>query len=302
MLNKQNSEQIGVAFGLIGAMMWGLFPVVVSDGVKDIPPLSFAAISTFLAALGALMYMVGKKRMHELADKRAYFSLFMITLCIVVIPYTLFFWGATMTSGVNASLLLLAEIIFTLFFTPLIGEKNSKLKMAGALSIFFGALFILYNGTLTLNKGDVIIILSTLFYPIGNFYSKKVLNYISPPSILFVRFLFGSFLIYLFARTFEPGVDLITTFQDNIGIILFNGLVLLGVSKIFWYESLRRVDVSKAVNLAMTFPLFSLIALIAFYQEPISVYQWIGAAIMLFGVYLSVKSKSVDPTKTKYAN
>lgn len=300
MLSKKQ-EQLGVTFALVSAAMWGLFPVIVNFGVKDIPPLTYAAISTLLAALGAFVYFLSQKKLSELKNTKSYFPLFMVTLCIVIIPYTLFFIGASKTSGINTSLLLLAEIIFTLIFTPFIGEKTTRSKILGAGGVFIGALFILYNGSLAINLGDLLIIASTLTYPIGNFYAKKALNMVSPAAVLFIRFLFGGLFILMLALIFEPVIEMTNIINKYWLIILFNGLVLLGIGKVIWYEGLKRLDISKAISLAMTFPLFSLIALLIFFQESISLYQGIGAAIMMIGVYFTAKRKSVDQSKTKYA-
>ena len=302
-MNQKNlgKENIGVLLVLASALLWGLFPVLVNQGVKSIPPITFAALSTLLAAVGALAYALLRGTLSEIKNKKAYFPLFMITICIAVIPYILFFIGAKMTSGINASMLLLSEIIFTLIFTHFIGEKTTALKLLGTGGIFSGALFIVYNGSFSLNLGDILIILSTLTYPLGNFYSKKALNYVSPSLILFVRSVAAGLLLLVFALFFESKTNLGSIISQHWLLLIFNGLVLLGLSKIFWYESIKRVDLSKAIALVMTFPLFSLVALVFFFNEKISIYQWIGISIMMIGVYFSVKRRSVDPKITKYA-
>jgi len=299
-MNKQQ-EKIGVAFALTGAAMWGIFPVLVNRGTQNIPPIMFAAITTLLAACGSFIYAAIKGKLHELKNKKSYSSLLMVTLCIVIIPYILFFIGASKTSGINSSLLLLSEIIFTLLFTPLIGEKTTSKKLIGATGVFIGAILILYNGTFSLNAGDLLIIFSTATYPIGNFYAKKALNDVSPAIILLVRFFLGGFFILFFALLVESQSNITQTILQNWQIVLFTGLVLLGIGKVVWYEGLKRLDISKAISLSMTFPLFSLIVLIAFFNEIPSTYQWAGILVMTLGVYFSVKRQSTDPALTKYA-
>jgi drug/metabolite transporter (DMT)-like permease len=299
-MDKQQ-EKTGVIFAFISAIMWGMFPVLVNRGTQNIPPIMFAGITTLLAATGSLIYVILKGKLYELKNRKAYGSLLMVTLCIVIFPYILFFIGSSKTSGINSSLLLLSEIIFTMLFTPFIGEKTTSQKIIGASGIFIGASLILYNGTFSFNIGDILIILSTITYPIGNFYAKKALNHVSPSIILLVRFLLGGLFILAFALFTESQLNITQTISQNWPIILFTGLVLLGVGKVIWYEGLKRLDIAKAISLGMTFPLFSLIILIVFFQEIPSTYQWIGITIMALGIYFSVKRKSTDPTLTKYA-
>jgi drug/metabolite transporter (DMT)-like permease len=273
---------------------------MVNRGVQNIPPLLFAAFSAILACVASFIYTAFRGKLHELKRVKAWFPLIMVTLCIVVIPYTLLFIGASKTSGTNTSVLLLSEIIFTLIFTPFIGEKTTLYKIIGAGGVFFGALLILFNGKLQLNIGDLLIILSTVPYPIGNFYAKKAMNIVSPATILFVRFILGGLFLFALAALTIKNLNIQNVFIDNWKLILFNGLILLGIGKMIWYSGLKRLDISKGISLIMTFPLFSLIVLVGVFNEQISIYQWVGIAIMMIGVFFTIKRSSVDPAKTKY--
>ena len=285
---------------LLSAVLWGIFPVMVNRGSHRIPPLAFAAISTLLASAGAFAYIAISRKLGELKKKEAYASLLMITLCIVIIPYILFFIGSSKTSGINTSLLLLSEIIFTLIFTHFIGEKTTIEKLIGASGVFLGSALILYHGKFSLNIGDTLVIASTATYPIGNFYAKKALYQVSPATILFVRFSVGGLFILLLSMIFEKTSNMSDIILASWPTLLFTGLILLGVGKIIWYEGLALLDISKAISLGMTFPLFSLILLIGIFKEEISRYQWIGITAMMAGVYFSIRRASVDPGSTKY--
>lgn len=297
-------ENKGAVLALLSAAFWGAFPVIVNRGSRRIPPLLFAAFCTLLAAAGAFVYALFKGKLAELRKKDAYAPLLMVTLLIVIIPYTLFFIGSSKTSGLNTSLLLMMEIIFTLLFTHFIGEKTTWEKLAGGLGVFTGAVLILYNGQkgFHVNSGDLLIIASTVTYPIGNFYAKKALNMVSPAIILFVRFLLGGLFIAAMALFFEvkAGTNALGFLHGNWPMLLFTGLVLLGVSKILWYEGLARLDLSKAISLVMTFPLFSLVLLVGIFGERVSRFQWAGAAVMMAGVFFAVRRKSVPAHLTKY--
>ncbi len=299
MTNKQETR--GVILAIVNAAFWGIFPVVVNRGSHHIPPLTFAAISTLLAAAGSLVYTALKGNLHELKKKETYASLLLVTLCIVIVPSVLFFVGSSKTSGINTSLLLLSEIVFTLMFTPLIGEKTTIEKLAGASGVLIGALLILYNGAFHLNTGDIMVIASTITYPIGNFYAKRALIRVSPSTILLVRFSLGGVFMLLLAMFIEGGAHTVATvFMGWPVLLLFTGLVLLGFGKIVWYEALARLDISKAIALSMTFPLFSLMILIGLFKESVSPYQWIGIAVMMVGVIFSIRRPSVDPKLTRY--
>lgn len=297
----KKEENIGIIFTLTEAATWGIFPVLVNKGTQSIPPVTLAAITTLIAAIGCLVYAAIKGKLHELNNKKSFIPIIMITICIVIIPNILFFIGASKTSGINSSLLLLSEIIFTLIFTPFIGEKTTIEKLLGGAGVFIGALLVLYNGKFALNIGDLLIIASTITYPVGNFYAKKALHLVSPEVILSVRFLLGGLFLLTFALFTESQTGILVPIMVHWKLILFIGLISLGVSKVIWYEGLKRLDISKAISLLMTFPLFSLIILIGVFKEVPSTFQWIGIFVMAVGVYFSIKRTSVRPELTKYA-
>jgi drug/metabolite transporter (DMT)-like permease len=298
-LKMPRQERTGVMLALMSAALYGIFPVVVNRGSRHLMPLTFAAVSTLLAATGSFIYAALQGKLCELKKKEVYSSLLMVTLCIVIIPYVLFFIGSSKTSGVNTSFLLLSEAVFTLIFTPLIGEKTTFEKLAGAIGVLIGSGLIVYNGGFRLNAGDVMVIASTVTYPIGNFYAKRALVQVSPSTILLVRFSLGGVFMLLLAIITESHST--TMILREWPLLLFTGLVLLGVGKILFYEALGRLDISKAISLGMTFPLFSLILLIGAFNESISRYQWVGIAVMMIGVLFSARRPSTDPKLTKYS-
>lgn len=282
--------------------MWGAYPVIVSYGTKTMPPLTFAALSVLVAAAGSFAYAAATRTLGELRERRAVWPLLVIAVCGIIIPPALYFLGASKTSSVNAALLLLSEIIFTVIFTPFIGEKNTVLKISGAAIVLFGAAIILYRpgAPVVSHSGDLLIILSTVLYPFSNFYGKKVLHLLSPATILFARFFIGGIFLFIIARLIEPSAAPLALFIAHWPLITSYSLIILVFSRILWYKGLKQVDISKAVLLGMTFPAFSM--LILFMRgEPISTREWVGFAVLMVGTMLVVLRPSVDQTTTKYA-
>jgi len=298
---KLKTETTGIIFLLTQSILWGAFPIIINSGAKHIDPLFYAGISTLFASLTCFIYLVLTGNIKGLINTKSYPYILLVTLLIIIIPYSLFFIGASKTSGLNTSLLLLSEIIFTLIITPFFGEKTSLYKILGVGGIFLGASFILYNGNLSINIGDLLIILSTLCYPFGNFYAKKALNLVAPSVILFFRFFIGSLIILSISYFVSPDLEKIKIIIDNLPTILLSGAVLMAGSGILFYEGLKRLDISKSISLIMTFPISSLFILIFITKEEISLYKWIGIIFMVIGVYFTIKRKSTNPKLTRYA-
>lgn len=297
----KSQEKIGVILALIAASIHGLAPLIINSAGKLIPPITFAAITTIIGAAFCLIYVAYEQKLHELKITKAWPLLLLVSLFIVIVPHVLFFVGSSKTSGINTALLGLSEIIFLLIFSPFIGEKNTPEKLIGALAILIGGIFILYQDRFSLNIGDILIICSTALYPIGNFYAKKAFNLVSPSIILFTRFFIGGIFLFILSRIIEPEAHIPSIIKDQLATILFTSIVFLGIGKAVWYQGFKRLDMSKAISLIMTAPLFSVFFLLTIFRESLTIQQWLGIGIMTIGMYFSIKRKSVAMEKTKYS-
>lgn len=296
-----NEEGKGALFALGSAALWGIYPIIVNQWIGNIPPFFFATSTSVFAALGTGIWMLIRKKQRELLNKEMLLPLFMVGMFVIFIPSTLLFWGTTMTTGMNTSILMLSEIVFTLFITPFFGERNTKEKLVGSLCIMCGALMVLYKGGFSLNFGDFLIIFSTLSFPIGNFYSKKALYYLSPSTLLFGRYFIGSILLGALTIIVEDSISIKMAWQTSWKEILIIGLPLLSLCKISFYEGMKRLDISKVISLEMTYPFFSLIVLFLFFGYQITVLQIIGILIIVLGSYFTMRRKSESHTNLKYS-
>ncbi len=293
-MNTEKSERRGVFFIILNTMLWGIFPVLINRGSHTIPPLTFAAFTALIGAVGAFLYSLYKKTTQEIYRRNTYFPLLMIILFISLIPSILLFVGTSKTTALNTSLLGLSEIIFTLIFTHFYGETTTATKLIGAFGILIGAGFILFHGSWHLNSGDVLIIVSTAFYPIGNLYSKRLVKIISPETILMVRWGVSGLILLGLAAIFENFSQWPNIIVANWKLLIVNGLFLYFLSKLFWYQSLKQLDITKAISLNMTYPIFSILLLLAL-GEKISLLQGVGIIIMALGVIFSLRRKSTNP-------
>ena len=297
-----SEEGKGSVYVVVSAALWGMFPILAHEWAKEIPPLFFGGILSIFAALGVSVVMFARKESHELLRRDAYFSLFMVSICIVVIPNILFFIGAARTSSINASVLMLSEMIFTLMSTPFFGEKNTTEKYIGGLGIMAGAAMVLYSGgAIQFNQGDLFIILSTVSYPIGNFYSKRSLYLVSPTVVIAARYLVGGAILMAMSVAIEPIGDFMPLLSKYWVMLALVGAVLLPLCKITFYEGMKRLDISKSISLVMTYPFFSLLFLLMFFDTPIHIHQMIGVGIMVIGTIYAVKRKSVSSDGMRYA-
>jgi drug/metabolite transporter (DMT)-like permease len=295
-MNKIETERLGESLIICEVLVYALFPIVVNYTTKIMPPILFAGLSTIMAGVALFTYILIDKQLSKLKNIQALKYILAVTLFVIIIPSIFIFTGTSKTSGINTTILLQTEILFAFLICGIfVGEKITPQRIGGAVMVVIGAVAILYNGTFQINWGDLLIIAGTFFFPIGNIYAKKALELTTPAVILFVRsFLGGMILVFISLLSENYQVSLSGYAMDNFEFILLNGALIYGLSRLLWYEGLKRLDISKATSLAMSYPAFSLFYSYIFLKEIPTIYQWMGFIIIFFGVFiLTYKRKKV---------
>ncbi len=139
-----------------------------------------------------------------------------------------------------------------------------------------------------------------MFYPIGHFYAKKAIKLTSPSIILFIRSFFGGIVLIILSLIIETQTKTFYEIGKFWPLILFNGIFIYHISKILWYEGIKRIDISKAIPLSLGgYPVFSLIFVILLLKEIPNIYQIIGAMIILTGIFILLRKTKIQKTNIK---
>lgn len=276
---------------LMSTLLWAFFPILVHYGVTVIPPIQLLAIITLLSLILYLPVTLWRREWPQLFKAEALPALLGVTFFIAIVPYLIIFWATQYTSGINTTLLMQSELIYTAFICWMFfGEQLPKSRLLSIGLILLGNVFILYNGTLVLSWADLAIFLAPCSFVFGNVLTKRLFHLVSPTTILTFRSAVGGlFLLFLAIPLEGLQVPVLSTWP----LLLFLGIVIFGVSKIWWYQGLETMEVTKAIGISMTYPAMSLILAYFFLHEIPSLYQWIGIFVMGMGFYFNLKSGAV---------
>lgn len=280
-------ETSGEIFIILEALLYGLFPIIINYGSGVMPPILFAGLSIICAAIALCVYLTLTGQLNAVFNKEALPYILGVTICIIIIPSLLIYSGTTFTSGLNTVILLEAEVLFTFLICGIFfGEAITMQVVFGAILMVSGVIAVLYNGNLNINIGELLIIAGTFFYPFGNSMAKKAMHFVSPPVILFIRSLLGGlFLIGISFLWENHTVPVITIIKDYWLFIIINGILIMTVSKILWYEGIRRLELIKARALNSLAPVAGFVfAFLCLHENPSS-FQIAGLLFTLSGLY-----------------
>ena len=282
-------ERIGELMLIVACIVEGLFPIIAKFATNAFPPILFTSVSVLCASLIFLVIMIITGRIKQKLSLAALGNALGVAV-FIVLSLGLVLFGVQYTSSINTALLLQTEILFAFAFTTIfLGEKLKVIQLLGTIAILLGTIFVVFNGVFELNRGDILIVLATVFFPIGNTFAKRALKLMTSEMLLFLRYFIGGLILLVISYLFEDisGVNL-ATWQDSIWILIVYVSVSLSFGKFLWYTGLRRLPVGKATYIISANPAFSLIfALILLHEVP-TINQAVGFVLTLSGVYMLI--------------
>lgn len=295
------SEQIG-AIAIIGSIsIWGFFPIIANYSARFIPPVLFAGVSTLTTGIVLFFYLLARGDFNKkLFNRRAVFAISMNTILSIILAFIFIFIGASLTSAINTALLLQTELLFTFLILGIFfGEKITRQKIGGGLIVLVGATAILFNGSFSLNIGDLLIVIGTIFYPFGNRYAKQALELTSPAVLIFLRGILGGVFLIIFSLLFESHILTVgQSIKDNLPLILVQGIIIMGFSKFIWFEGFKRLSITRSIAIGMAQPAFSLVYAFLLLGEVPNVYQITGLFVIIGGVYMLTRADPKHVSKS----
>jgi drug/metabolite transporter (DMT)-like permease len=184
-----------------------------------------------------------------------------------------------------------APIFMALLGLIFFKEKLNTLKVTGIIIATIGLLLLVGKGNpanidLIKNKGDLLILSSSLTWGIYSMVNKKIsLNY-SPVMTILYLFIMMAIIIIPFTVS-DSSINSIKTLS-SIGwaSILFLGLLCSGVAYVIWAYALREMESAKVGAYLYFEPFVTVVAAWIFLKEDITLFMIFSGLIITAGVYL----------------
>jgi len=285
-MTESNPEtKRGEKYLFIEIVLWAFFPIVTTLTYAHLPSLISLGWSTLFAAIffgGVVLY---RKSWREMQNLLLWKYIAGIVLFTGVLFYVFYFVGLKYTTPGNAALIALFEVFTSfVFFNILRGEYMSRDHKIGAVLMVIGALIVLAPNFSGINIGDFLVLGATFCAPFGNFFQQKARAIASSEIIVFVRSVVAAAVIFLLAYLFGQHAS-IGNVQASLSLLLINGVLILGLSKILWIEAIYRMSVTKAIALNSMTPLLTLIIAWAVLSQAPNMWQLASLVPLLLGAF-----------------
>lgn len=273
------------------ALIWGSSFILIKKGLVGLSPLQLGSLRIIFSAL--FLIIIGFKSITEI--KQHQWKYIAITsLFGTFIPAFLFAIAQTQISSSVSSILNSLTPLNTLIIGSFaFGLTFKRTQIFGVIIGLIGTLLLIVNGALNNPNQNywftILVLIASVCYATNVNLLKKYLSDVKPLSITTGNFvvLLVPALIVLFSTDFMAVVEN-SAVQNSMLYIVILGVVGTGIANIIFFKLIQ-----------MSSPVFAtsvtyLIPVVAFFwglldNEMLTPIQFIGAFIILIGVYLSSK-------------
>ena len=286
-------------------MVWaGNFPLA-KLGLHELGPVTMSATRAVIAApLLVLVSRVLEGPLPPLA-RRDLTAVIVLAVTGFVGNSALWYVGLRYTSPANAGILGAASpVVVALAAAGWLRERLSPINLAGIGLTLAAVLLTITRGspeillTLSVNRGDVIILTSQILWVIYTLYSRANLSTFSPLQMLAGAHVVAAGLLLPLALLERPWQSFAHASWVGFSVVLYSAL--LGTpGHIAFYQAVRTVGPSRAAVFMNLIPFMVLGLSWLMLGEPIHWYHWVGAIGVLGGVVLTTRRSLPLPARER---
>lgn len=286
-----DSKQLKWVYLITLALVWGSSFILIKKGLVGLSPLQLGSLRIIFAAF--FLLMIGFKSLAKIPHVQWKYIALTATLGTFVPAYLFAIAQTQIDSTVSSILNSLTPLNTLIFGVFAFGLTFRRPQVFGVIIGLIGTFLLIINGALHHPEQNyyyaVLVLIASVCYAINVNLIKKYLSDLSPLSITtgnFLVLLIPALVVLFFSDFFE--VIHIESVQHSIVFILILGVVGTGIANIIFFKTIQISSPVFATSVTYLIPV------VAFGwglldNEMLTPVQFLGAFIILFGVYLSAK-------------
>jgi drug/metabolite transporter (DMT)-like permease len=286
-----DSKQLKWFYLVTLAFIWGSSFILIKKGLVGLTPMQLGSLRIIFAAI--FLLLIGFKSLAKIPHVKWKYIAMTATLG-TFIPAFLFAVAQTQIDSTVSSILNSLTPLNTLIFGVFaFGLTFRRPQVFGVIIGLIGTFLLIINGAMHHPEQNyyyaILIIIASVCYAINVNLIKKYLSDLSPLSITtgnFLVLLLPAFVVLFFSGFFE--VIQVESVQHSMVFILILGVVGTGIANIIFFKTIQISSPVFATSVTYLIPVVAF-GWGLFDNEMLTPVQFLGAFIILFGVYLSAK-------------
>jgi drug/metabolite transporter (DMT)-like permease len=298
-------QHSAIAKALFAVIVWGASFIATKISLRYVSPITVVWLR-FGMGVAILGFVVAIRKQFKWPENKEW--LFFALLGFLGITFHQWLQStALLTSRASTTAWLVAT---TPVFMALLGwlvlkEKLNWLQTAGIILAMLGVLLVVSDGNpkaISFSQfgapGDILVLISSLNWAIFSALSRHGLKSHSAASMIFYVMAFGwLFTSTLFLNSSGPSEISQLTFDGWISIA-FLGVFCSGLAYVAWYDALQVLSTGQLGAFLYLEPPVAVIIAALILSEPATWAAILGGVIILLGVWMVNRTKSLSKIKT----
>lgn len=273
------------------AVIWGINFVVVKYATKVFNPVAFTGLRVGTAALFLLLVALARGSIS--LPRRDVIRLLMLGVIGNGLYQLFFVHGVARTRAGNAALIVAAAPAFIALFARVRGlERVKRLTLFGiALSVLGVGLVIAgsakpANGEVTL-LGSILVFFGVLCWSLYTIMLQPYTRRVDVLRLSAITMVGGAVPLLIASAPALVATDWSVVGRGGWLALFYSSVISMGVAYFFWYRGLRVLGATRTAVYANLQPIIALAVAWAFLGEIPTIFQGVGAATIVAGVFLT---------------
>ncbi len=284
-----NEKKIGYLYLALCIIFWASIPVASKKILVELNNLQMLFYSTIFSVviLALLLFIQKKQKIMAKYSLREYLNMIFLGFLGTYLYYVLLYGAFTLTTAQEGFILAYTWPILVLLLAFIILREQVTVKKIVSIFIsFIGIIIITTRGkflqlTLAHFSGDILALSGAFVFALFSILGKK--HNFDKTISAFIYFL--SALIFITITLFIFSTPKIPS--PNIWLwLLYNGILVNGITYVWWFQALQKVDTSIVTTTLYLTPFISLVFIWLFLNEKIVFSSIIGLMVIVLGILL----------------
>ena len=289
-ITKNKSQITKLWKPLFAVVVWGLSFIATKIALKEVKPEVIGFLRQLLGILFLTVVLLKQKRKFSIniSEQKWIFVLAAIACFHLWIQVTGLQWTTASHTGWIIGITPVFMVILGIIFFK---EKISLPQTCGIVVAFLGLALLVSKGDLTSldfikNKGDVLIISSSVTWSFYSMVNKKVTFNLSPVLTTFYLFLIVAVIIAPFTINQNNISDVFRLSINGWCSILFLGIFCSGIAYTLWAQALNEMSATRVGAFLYIEPFVTFFGAWLLLNEQITLLTLLSGLIIIGGVVL----------------
>ncbi|HER42903.1 MAG TPA: DMT family transporter, partial [Candidatus Eisenbacteria bacterium] len=275
---------------LLSAVIWGFSFVAQRVGMRHVGPFTFNAVRFALGSIALIPFATFWRKERSAGTdlqgwKRAALLGGAVAGTVIFIGVSFQQIGIQYTTAGKSGFITGLYVVLVPVLGLAIGRKTSAWTWAGVLLAAVGLYLLSFTGSMTISKGDLIVLAGTLFWAVHVLLISVLIH--RTGAVLLAIFQFSACSVLSFAAAFLFEEVKMAGILGAAVPILYGGLMSVGVAYTLQVVAQRRTPPAHAAIILSLETVFAALGGWIFLGEIIPARGLAGCALMLAGIILS---------------